>query len=223
MSWLPALLGGAASFIGGERANAARQRQSREAMAFSERMRDTQFQASARDLEKAGLNRILALGSPAAAPQGLQAQIQDTISPAVTSAFESSKTIVGNELTKANTVLKNTENLLKKTGLSEARSKEIIADQVLRALEATESLIETKGPKAIETTKNLFKKSKELLRRGAQNDLEIKQRILKSIQKKYGNNKAKLKRMLKQFKNLLIPAAIKAAPKRTAAQNLKEK
>jgi len=39
-------------------------------MEFQERMRDTQYQAAAADLEKAGLNRVLALGSPAASPSG---------------------------------------------------------------------------------------------------------------------------------------------------------
>lgn len=39
-------------------------------MEFQERMRDTQYQAAAKDLEAAGLNRVLALGSPAASPSG---------------------------------------------------------------------------------------------------------------------------------------------------------
>ena len=48
----------------------------REQMAFQERMRDTAYQAAAKDLEKAGLNRILALGSPAASPSGQTATVQ---------------------------------------------------------------------------------------------------------------------------------------------------
>lgn len=45
----------------------------RKQMAFQERMASTQYQRAAADLEKAGLNRIIALGSPAAAPSGAAA------------------------------------------------------------------------------------------------------------------------------------------------------
>ena len=48
----------------------------REQMKFQERMRDTQYQAAAKDLEAAGLNRILALGGPSAAPSGATAHVE---------------------------------------------------------------------------------------------------------------------------------------------------
>jgi len=46
-------------------------------MKFQERMGNTQYQRAAKDLEAAGLNRILALGSPAAAPSGAMATMPD--------------------------------------------------------------------------------------------------------------------------------------------------
>ena len=59
-----------------KKANRQNIKLAREQMAFQERMRDTQYQAAAKDLEKAGLNRILALGSPAASPQGATATVE---------------------------------------------------------------------------------------------------------------------------------------------------
>lgn len=92
---LPAIIGGASQLLGGifgassarraERKAYERQLQqmefmranAREQMAFQERMRDTAYQAATKDLEKAGLNRILALGGPAASPGGAMAQVPD--------------------------------------------------------------------------------------------------------------------------------------------------
>jgi flagellar biosynthesis GTPase FlhF len=55
---------------------------------FQERMSSTAYQRSAKDLEKAGLNRILALGGPSSSPQGSVAKVENTMESAAASAKE---------------------------------------------------------------------------------------------------------------------------------------
>lgn len=63
-------IGGAFGALGQSSANKANRRLAREQMAFQERMSNTAYQRAARDMEAAGLNRILAIGNPATTPGG---------------------------------------------------------------------------------------------------------------------------------------------------------
>lgn len=64
------ILGGLIGSSGQNAANIAAMKLARENRAWQERMSNTAYQRSAADLEKAGLNRILALGGPASTPAG---------------------------------------------------------------------------------------------------------------------------------------------------------
>lgn len=71
------ILGAVGGFLGAKESAKMSKQMSREQMAFQERMSNTAYQRAARDLEAAGLNRILAIGSPASTPAGAMGQVPD--------------------------------------------------------------------------------------------------------------------------------------------------
>lgn len=70
-----AAIGAGASLLGGLMSSSSSAKQAKAQMAFQERMSNTAYQRAADDLEAAGLNRILALGSPASTPGGAMGQV----------------------------------------------------------------------------------------------------------------------------------------------------
>jgi len=112
--------GAAASFFGGERRNTAQADQAASANAFSAQQFATRYQTTTRDMEAAGLNPMLAYSQGGGAPpSGQQAQMQDTLTPAVQSGTASLQARLG-----ARKLGAEIENIESSTALNEAQAME---------------------------------------------------------------------------------------------------
>lgn len=159
-----ALISGAASLLGGERRNDAAADQAAAANAFSAQQYATRYQTTVKDMQAAGLNPMLAYSQgPGASPSGQQAQMQDTITPAV-SAFQ---------VQRMNNA--QVQNIEADTTNKEAQAANIRADTMLKVAQeaftgasadqarANIGYLEAQSKKIVEETKNVPKEGDRLV------------------------------------------------------------
>lgn len=113
------LVSGIANLFGGDAANKANARMAQQQMDFQERMRATQYQTTVDDLQKAGLNPMLAYSQGGAGtPVGATATMQNVAGPAVDNAISSAARARDIELKD-----QQTTNVVADTTLKESNAK----------------------------------------------------------------------------------------------------
>lgn len=139
---LGSVAGGLIGSSGQANANKENIRLAREQMRFQERMSNTAYQRAATDMEAAGLNRILALGSPASTPGGALATMGNELAPlgeGVGSAVQSAQQV------------KQTRETIKQIAQSTQTGK---ADEVLKGAQKKAALAQAEQSAATARAQN---------------------------------------------------------------------
>jgi hypothetical protein len=117
MSLLGSLASGALKFFGQDKANKTNIKLAREQMAFQERMSNSAYQRSVKDMRLAGLNPILAAKSPASTPGGATTKVDSALGAGVDGFNQTTSALSQAAQAKANVQFTNAKTALEETKL----------------------------------------------------------------------------------------------------------
>lgn len=161
---LGALIGGALSFLGGERANDSRQGVAADQMAFQERMSNTSYQRAMADMRAAGLNPMLAYSQGGASvPAGAMPQIENSLATAgqVFSAIQSSS-----------------------SAAQQADTQSMIGDVTVQKIKQETANLSSTNDQIVAVTQNLGVEYQNLIKQGY-NLTEVGNQIRATVEKIY--------------------------------------
>jgi len=180
---LPSLISAGGDIIGGligskgqASANAANLQIARENREWQAKMSNTAYQRAAKDLEAAGLNRILALGSPATTPGGNVATMQNEKAPlaqgigkGVTSALMAA-TLKGQikkldaeaDNTIADTELKRSQLPINTQQLENLRQQYNLTTEQIQQVQASADLARANAAQSREMAKQIIEQAKSI-------------------------------------------------------------
>lgn len=124
---------GGANLLGSAGTAVASAKQAKAQMDFQERMSNTAYQRAAKDLEAAGLNRILALGSPASTPGGAMGQVPD-FGQALASGMNAASTMAGTASQAAVQEQQSLKLIQETIGVSAENAEKIVRSELWQAI-----------------------------------------------------------------------------------------
>lgn len=176
------ILGSVLGFIGGERRNSAQEAMADKQMDFQERMSNTAFQRSTKDLINAGLNPMLAVPNGASTPPGAMANIENSTRAAMENvsaraAVKNVEADTDNKEAQADQIEAQTALIRAQTGETTANTGKIGADtdSIRTGINKMENEIENLKAQRGETNQRTLTEQERTITQKLENELKAVQ------------------------------------------------